>query len=194
MCRLQGKKRFSAPPAHIFFSRSEHQTAKVPQFEQKLPEISSILAQTGFQTGRSWANSATPESKMGILANNFELREIYMKIKFTTGLLALAFVLGSAVLAATATSHQAKERSSATVTVAGCLHNGTTTDVFVLTAKDGKGWDVTSKTVDISKHVGHTVSLTGTPVTTASTDGSAASATTRLDVSDLKMVSESCSQ
>jgi hypothetical protein len=131
---------------------------------------------------------------MGILANNFELREINMKIKFTTGLLALAFVLGSAVLAGTATSHQAKERSSATVTVAGCLHNGMTTDVFVLTAKDGKAWDVSSKTVDISKHVGHTVSLTGTPVTTASTDGSAASAKTLLDVSDLKMVSESCSQ
>jgi hypothetical protein len=131
---------------------------------------------------------------MGILANNFESMEINMKIKFITGLLALAFALGSTALAATGTSHQEKERSSATVTVAGCLHNGTTTDVFVLTAKDGKGWDVSSKTVDISKHVGHTVSLTGTPVTTASTDGSAASATTRLDVSDLKMVSESCSQ
>jgi ABC-type sugar transport system substrate-binding protein len=117
-----------------------------------------------------------------------------MKIKFTTGLLALAFALGSTALAATATSHQAKERSSAVVTVAGCLHNGTTTDVFVLTAKDGKAWDITSKNVDIAKHVGHTVSLTGTPVTTASTDGSAASATTRLDVSDLKMVSETCSQ
>jgi hypothetical protein len=117
-----------------------------------------------------------------------------MKIKFTTGLLALAFVLGSAALAATATSHQAKERSSAVVTVAGCLQNGTTTGVFLLTAKDGKGWDVSSKTVDIAKHVGHTVSLTGTPVTTASTDGSAASAKTQLDVSDLKMVSETCSQ
>jgi hypothetical protein len=131
---------------------------------------------------------------MGILANSFELREINMKIKFTTGLLALAFVLGSTALAATGTSHQEKERSSATVTVAGCLHNGTTTDVFLLTAKGGKAWDVSSKTVDIAKHVGQTVSLTGTPVTTASPDGSAASATTRLDVSDLKMVSEGCPQ
>jgi ABC-type sugar transport system substrate-binding protein len=131
---------------------------------------------------------------MGIRANNFESMEINMKIKSTTGLLALAFALGSAALAVTATSHQAKERSSAVVTVAGCLQNGTTTDVFLLTAKDGKGWDVSSKTVDIAKHVGHTVSLTGTPVTTASTDGSAASATTRLDVSDLKMVSETCSR
>jgi hypothetical protein len=131
---------------------------------------------------------------MGILANNLDSREINMKIKFTTALLVIAFGLGSTVLAATGTSHQAKERSSATVTVAGCIHNGTTTDVFLLTAKDGKGWDVSSKTIDISKHVGHTVSLTGTPVTTASTDGSAASATTRLDVSDLKMVSEGCSQ
>ncbi|MGC1417513.1 MAG: hypothetical protein WA817_19650 [Candidatus Acidiferrum sp.] len=117
-----------------------------------------------------------------------------MKIKLTTGLLVLAFALGSNALAATATSHQAKERSSATITVAGCLHNGATTDVFLLTAKDGKGWDVSSKTVDIAKHVGETVSLTGTAVTTESTDGSAASATTRLDVSDLKMVSDSCSQ
>ncbi len=117
-----------------------------------------------------------------------------MKIKFTTGLLALAFVFGAAAVAAKATSHQEKEGSGATVTVAGCLHNGTTTDVFLLTAKGGKNWDVSSKTVDISKHVGHTVSLTGTPVTTASTDGSAASATSRLDVSDLKMVSESCPQ
>jgi hypothetical protein len=66
--------------------------------------------------------------------------------------------------------------------------------VFLLTAKGGKNWDVSSKTIDISKHVGHTVSLTGTPVTTATTDGSAGSATTRLDVSDLKMVSESCPQ
>ncbi len=131
---------------------------------------------------------------MRILANNFESMEINMKMKFTTGLLVLAFALGSTALAATATSHQAKERSSATVTVAGCLHNGATTDVFLLTAKDGKGWDVSSKTVDIAKHVGETVSLTGTAVTTESTDGSAASATTRLDVSDLKMVSDSCSQ
>lgn len=131
---------------------------------------------------------------MRILANNFESMEINMKIKLTTGLLVLAFALGSNALAATATSHQAKERSSATITVAGCLHNGATTDVFLLTAKDGKGWDVSSKTVDIAKHVGETVSLTGTAVTTESTDGSAASATTRLDVSDLKMVSDSCSQ
>jgi hypothetical protein len=72
-----------------------------------------------------------------------------MKIKFTTGLLAFAFALGSTGLAVTATSHQAKERSSAVVTVAGCLQNGTTTDVFLLTAKDGKSWDVSSKSVDI---------------------------------------------
>jgi hypothetical protein len=129
---------------------------------------------------------------MGIPAINSESMEINMKIKFTKGLLILAFALGSTALAATAASHQAKERSSATVTVAGCLQNGATTDVFLLTAKDGKGWNVSSKTVDIAKHVGHTVSLTGTPVTTESPDGSAASATTRLDVSDLKMVSESC--
>jgi hypothetical protein len=120
--------------------------------------------------------------------------EINMKIKFTSGLLVLAFALGSAALAATGDSPQAKERSSATVTVAGCLHNGTTTDVFLLIAKGGKDWDVSSKTVDIAKHVGETVSLTGTPVTTESPDGSAASATTRLDVSDLKMVSEGCPQ
>jgi hypothetical protein len=61
---------------------------------------------------------------MGILANNFDSREINMKIKFTTALLVIAFGLGSTVLAATGTSHQAKERSSATVTVAGCIHNG----------------------------------------------------------------------
>ncbi|HLZ51109.1 MAG TPA: hypothetical protein VKP61_10170 [Candidatus Acidoferrum sp.] len=131
---------------------------------------------------------------MGFLTNDLDFMEKKIKIKLTTGLLVFAFALGSPAVAATGTSHQTKERSSATVTVAGCIHNGTTMDVFLLTAKHGKGSDVSSKTVDISKHVGHTVSLTGTPVTTASTDGSAASATTRLDVSDLKMVSESCSQ
>src|SRR5580704_13077701 len=40
----------SAPSSHAFSSKSEHQTTKVPQFEQTLPEISPTLTPTGFQT------------------------------------------------------------------------------------------------------------------------------------------------
>ena len=48
-------------------------------------------------------------------------------------------------------------------TVTGCLSKGDSADEFVLTGNDGSTWEVrNSKSgVDLSKHVGHTVTATG---------------------------------
>jgi hypothetical protein len=46
-------------------------------------------------------------------------------------------------------------------TVTGCLQKGQAADTYTLTAKDGKTYNVTSKSVKLGGHVGHTVTLTG---------------------------------
>ncbi len=50
------------------------------------------------------------------------------------------------------------------VTITGCLEQGDEEGEFHLTTADGKTYDVKSTKVPLAKHVGHTVSITGTPV------------------------------
>ena len=45
--------------------------------------------------------------------------------------------------------------------VTGCLSKGNSADAFVLNGDDGSMWDVKSSRVNLGKHVGHTVTLTG---------------------------------
>ena|ERR1700740_223492 len=45
--------------------------------------------------------------------------------------------------------------------VTGCLSKGNSADAFVLNGDDGSMWDVKSSRVNLRKHVGHTVTLTG---------------------------------
>jgi hypothetical protein len=66
-------------------------------------------------------------------------------------------------------------------TVTGCLQKGQEAGTYTLTSKDGKTYSVTSKSVHLNGHVGHTVTLTGTE------DKNAMSAT------KLAMVAPSCS-
>jgi hypothetical protein len=66
-------------------------------------------------------------------------------------------------------------------TVTGCLQKGQQAGTYTLTSKDGKTYSVTSKSVKLGGHVGHTVTLTGT-------ESSDAMAATKL-----AMVAPSCS-
>ena len=93
-------------------------------------------------------------------------------------------------------------------TVTGCLSKSGGGDEYLLTANDGSTWEIHSKKsgVNLSKHVGHTVSATGV-VSNAKAhnlkedakDAASDTGMTRehaehghLKVTDVQMVSESC--
>jgi hypothetical protein len=50
---------------------------------------------------------------------------------------------------------------SGTRTVTGCLQKTDHANEFLLIADDGSSWNVKSKTVSLAEHVGHTVTATG---------------------------------
>src|SRR6266853_325655 len=56
---------------------------------------------------------------------------------------------------------QAKSAGGKT-TVTGCLQKGDEADEFSITGEDGKTNGLRSSAVDLSKHLGHEVSVTGT--------------------------------
>jgi hypothetical protein len=64
------------------------------------------------------------------------------------------------VLGVLSTSAIAKSKSDIR-DVTGCLSKGNSADAFVLNGDDGSMWDVKSSRVNLGKHVGHTVTLTG---------------------------------
>jgi hypothetical protein len=67
-------------------------------------------------------------------------------------------------------------------TVTGCLQKGKDAGTYAIAA-GGKSWSVTSKALKLDGHVGHTVTLTGTP----GKDGMS------FDAEKLAMKSASCS-
>ena len=91
------------------------------------------------------------------------------------------------------------------VTVTGCLQKGDSPDEFAITGKNGKTWELRSKTVKLDEHVGHTVTVTGVrhhetkaeEAKEGKTEGkeskeAEAKEAGDLRVTSLKMVSESC--
>jgi hypothetical protein len=92
------------------------------------------------------------------------------------------------------------------VRVTGCLQKGDEKKEFVITDKAGKKYEITSKSVALTGHVGHTVTVKGTPVAEAKTEneahddkaetGEKAQAqereTEHLQVTSLTMVSPKC--
>ena len=92
--------------------------------------------------------------------------------------------------------------------VTGCLSKGDSANEFVLTGSDGSTWEVRSSKVNLAEHVGHTVTATGA-VSNAkmhnmkedAKDAAKDSGMKKSDsehghmtITDVKMVSESCSQ
>ena len=105
----------------------------------------------------------------------------------------------------------AQEKSAAkpmpTKTLTGCLQKGSEAAVFSITAEDGKAWDLSSTTVKLDEHVGHQVTVTGSvhheskaqEKAEEKKEGQVEKAAGKeeygdLRVTDLKMVSETCSK
>ena len=92
------------------------------------------------------------------------------------------------------------------VEVTGCLQKGDEPNEFSITGEDGKGYDLRSRTVKLSQHVGHKVTVTGTPYHETRAEEAKEEKTEKkeakeaeekerpdLRVTRLKMISESCS-
>jgi hypothetical protein len=82
-----------------------------------------------------------------------------MKSKWALNLLAVSCLAVSPVLMAQDTTKQ--DKSAEVRNVTGCLSKGDSATEFKVTASDGSTWEVKSKTVKLSPHVGHTVTVTG---------------------------------
>jgi hypothetical protein len=97
---------------------------------------------------------------------------------------------------------------SDTRTITGCLAQGDNAKEFKLTAEDGSTWEVRSSAVSLAEHVGHTVSATGVVSNAMAhnmkedTKDMAHDTGMKKDnkehghlkVTDVKMVSDSCSK
>jgi hypothetical protein len=103
-------------------------------------------------------------------------------------------------------SQAGKEQTATTplqVNVTGCL-NKNASGGYVITDEFGRTWELTSKKVDLSRYVSHTVSASGHPSTGPKTRGAKSEHNPStdasdnqhfgLDVLDLRMVSPSCSR
>jgi hypothetical protein len=104
------------------------------------------------------------------------------------------------------TNTQALEKAQEPTTVTGCLAKGKEKDSFTIKGTDGKTYSLTSSTVQLGAHVGHTVAVTGAPAavetgalkdTSAKKDAGAQKGMTApsgnaLNVTSLKMVSTQC--
>jgi len=103
-----------------------------------------------------------------------------------------------------AAPQESQEKSaSKTKTVTGCLQKGDQPDEFSITGEDGKSWDLRSSTVKLAEHVGHQVTVTGSPTREAKAEekkeGQVENAARKeelgeLRVTSLKMVSQSCTK
>jgi len=96
--------------------------------------------------------------------------------------------------------HMKSSKGSKSVT--GCLQKGSESGGYYITDADGKTWELSSKKVDLSEHVGHQVTAMGKPAkgTKAKEKMKAmdekkeagGNEYSDLHVSKLEMVSESC--
>jgi hypothetical protein len=62
---------------------------------------------------------------------------------------------------AQSTTQEEEKKSAKTRSVTGCLSAGDSANEFKLTQDDGSTWEIQAKTVKLSPHVGHTVTVTG---------------------------------
>ena len=82
------------------------------------------------------------------------------------------------------------------MTVTGCLQKGDEAGEYSITGEDGKRYGLRSKSVDLSKHMGHKVTVTGTKMREENEEkekkeaGEAEYADLR--VTNIKHISESC--
>jgi hypothetical protein len=103
----------------------------------------------------------------------------------------------------TATSEKAEAKAKQhPIGVTGCLQKSDEPGEFSITGDDGKTWDLRSRTVKLSEHVGHKVSVTGVPYHETKAEEAKEEKTEKkeaaekenadLRVTRLKMISEKC--
>ena len=121
-------------------------------------------------------------------------------------LLCVVLALGTSVWVMAGNSSD--KGKSDTRTITGCLAQGDNAKEFKLTADDGSTWEVKSSNVSLAEHVGHTISATGVVSNAMAhnmkedTKDMAHDAGVKKDntehghlkVTDVKMVSDSCSK
>ena len=112
----------------------------------------------------------------------------------------LSLILGSVLPVCVFTfvaSAQKSEKEAASATVTGCLQKGDEADVFAITGENGKSYELVSRNVKLSAHVGHKVRVSGTLMGEESEEqeGEAGERWAgKMYVRSLKMVSETCKQ
>jgi hypothetical protein len=129
-----------------------------------------------------------------------------MKLKFAMTVVAM-FVFTSTAGLATA-QDTTKTTHKKTRTLTGCLQKGDDAKEYKLTTAKGGTWEIKSDTVKLADHVAHTVTITGV-VSNATLHGAKEDAKAEakehgmdkdstehghMTVTDLKMVSDSCSK
>ena len=126
-----------------------------------------------------------------------------MKVKIAMAFLALFLFAGTTGLA----TAQTKTTHKKTRTLSGCLQTGDSANEYKLTTAKGGTWELHSDTLKLGDHVGHTVTITGV-VSNAKMHGMKEDAKAEakehgmdkdstehghMTVTDLKMISDSCS-
>jgi hypothetical protein len=113
-------------------------------------------------------------------------------------LLAFALALGAYV---TPIASAQEKTAGGKTTVTGCLQKGDEPGEYSITGDDGKTYGLRSKTVSLSEHLGHKVTVTGTlrAESAEKEKGEAAEHEKKeaaeagdIRVTDLKMVSDKC--
>ncbi len=88
------------------------------------------------------------------------------------------------------------------VNVTGCLKKDSATGGYYVTDQDGRRWELTSKKLDLAKQIFHTVSVSGHPSAGSKAQAGKseqgqppeAGQSFALDVTDLEMLSNSCTR
>ncbi len=80
------------------------------------------------------------------------------------------------------------------VNVTGCLKRDSTTGGYYVADQNGRPWELTSKKVDLGKHLFHVVSVSGHPSSGPKTQQGRSEQQFALDVTELEMVRNSCTR
>jgi hypothetical protein len=115
---------------------------------------------------------------------------------FTKYVLACVLALGLGSLAWTAQENQPKTKEGKSLTVTGCLQKGDEAGEYSIIGEDGKRYGLHSKSLDLSEHVGHKVTVTGTKMSERNEEKEKNKAGGHeyadLQVTDFKHISETC--
>jgi len=104
-------------------------------------------------------------------------------------------LLSIAVDAFALTATAQEEGKKAFTTVTGCLKETDEADVFAISNENGQNYELVSRNIKLSAHIGHKVRVTGTLIEEESEEQEREASegwAGKIYVTSLKMVSETC--